>query len=50
MVRHNVYFWLDESLSDDDKVAFEGGLKARFEIDVVSAGSFGRAAETPERR
>ena len=49
MVRHNVYFWLDEPLSDDDKVAFEGGLGALFEIDVVSTGSFGRAAETPER-
>tara|TARA_R110000850_G_scaffold145753_14_gene267995 strand:+ start:2240 stop:2542 length:303 start_codon:yes stop_codon:yes gene_type:complete len=49
MVRHNVYFWLDESLSDDEKAAFEGGLKALFEIDVVASGSFGLAAGTPER-
>ncbi|MAB75845.1 MAG: transcription-repair coupling factor [Verrucomicrobiales bacterium] len=49
MIRHSVYFWLDDSLSEDDAVAFEGGLRALFEIDVVSAGSFGRAAGTPER-
>lgn len=49
MVRHNVYFWLDESLSDDDKLAFEGGLKALFEIDVVANGTYGKAAGTPER-
>ena len=35
MVRHNVYFWLDESLSDDDKVAFEGGLGALFEMRLA---------------
>tara|TARA_R110002096_G_scaffold33146_10_gene95901 strand:+ start:810 stop:1112 length:303 start_codon:yes stop_codon:yes gene_type:complete len=49
MVRHNVYFWLDDSLSADNKTAFEGGLKALFDIDVVSDGSFGSAAGTPER-
>lgn len=47
MIRHSVYFWLDNSLCDDD--AFERGLRALFEIEVVSAGSFGRAAGTPER-
>lgn len=49
MVRHNVYFWLDESLSDEDKTSFEGGLRALFDIDVVANGSFGKAAGTPER-
>ncbi|MBP84520.1 MAG: transcription-repair coupling factor [Verrucomicrobiales bacterium] len=49
MIRHSVFFWLDDSLCDDDKAAFEGGLAALFEIEVVSAGSFGRAAGTPER-
>lgn len=49
MVRHNVYFWLDESLSDEEKASFEGGLKALFEIDVVANGSFGKPAGTPER-
>ena len=49
MVRHNVYFWLDESLSDEQKSSFEDGLRALFEIDVVKNGSFGKAATTPER-
>ena len=49
MVRHNVYFWLDESLSDQERTSFEGGLKALFEIDVVAKGSFGKPAGTPER-
>lgn len=49
MVRHNVYFWLDESLSDEEKASFEGGLRALFDIDVVANGSFGKAAGTPER-
>lgn len=49
MVRHNVYFWLDESLTDEQKVEFEGGLAALGEIDVVQSGTYGKAAGTPER-
>jgi len=49
MVRHNVYFWLDPSLTDEQKTAFEGGLRALFAIDVVAGGSFGKAAATPVR-
>jgi hypothetical protein len=49
MVRHNVFFWLDPNLTDQDKSAFEGGLQALFKIDVVSRGSFGKSADTPER-
>lgn len=49
MVRHNVYFWLDESLSEEQKASFEDGLRALFEIDVVANGTFGKAAATPER-
>jgi len=49
MVRHNVYFWLVETLSDEDKAAFEDGMRALFEIDLVSGGNFGTAAATPER-
>jgi len=47
MVRHNVYFWLDPSLTDEQKTSFEGGLRALFVIDVVARGSFGKAAATP---
>jgi hypothetical protein len=49
MVRHNVFFWLDESLTEEDRTSFEGGLRALFEIDVVPNGYFGKPADTPER-
>ena len=49
MVRHNVFFWLEPDLSEEDKSAFEGGLEALFKIDVVSTGNFGKSADTPER-
>jgi len=49
MVRHSVYFWLDDSLDDDDRLAFEDGMRTLFAIDAVRDGRFGRPAETPER-
>ena len=49
MVRHSVYFWLDESLGDEQKQQFEGGLRALFEIDVVRHGEFATPAATPSR-
>jgi len=49
MVRHSVYFWLDESLTESQRTAFERGLRALFEIDVVAHGNFGTAAATPDR-
>ena len=49
MMRHNVYFWLDETLGDEEKAAFEGGLATLAEIDVVQSGTYGKAAGTPER-
>lgn len=49
MIRHTVYFWLDESLTDEQKTAFEGGLRALFDIDVVVTGHFGSPAGTPAR-
>ena len=49
MIRHTVYFWLDESLTDDQKTEFEGGLRALFDIDVVVTGHFGKPADTPAR-
>ena len=45
MVRHNVYFWLDPTLTDEQKASFEDGLRALFRIDVVAAGSFGKARQ-----
>jgi len=49
MLRHTVFFWLDETLGEEDKAAFEAGMAALLEIPSVAAGSFGTAAATPER-
>lgn len=49
MLRHNVYFWLDPSLTEEQKTSFEGGLRALSKIDVVAGGSFGVAAATAVR-
>jgi hypothetical protein len=49
MLRHTVYFWLDETLSPEDRAAFEEGMRALFEIPAVSAGTFGKAGATPVR-
>jgi len=49
MVRHNVYFWLESSLTDAQKASFEEGLGALLEIDVVAGGTYGKAAATPVR-
>ena len=49
MVRHNVYFWLDPSLTDAQKASFEEGLRALSKIDVVAGGTFGKPAATPVR-
>ncbi|MCF6312641.1 MAG: Dabb family protein [Verrucomicrobiales bacterium] len=49
MIRHSVYFWLDESLDSEQKLRFEGGMRALFDMEVVKNGSYGKAADTPER-
>lgn len=49
MVRHNVYFWLEETVTDAQRSSFEEGLKALSDIDVVAHASFGVPAGTPER-
>lgn len=49
MMTHSVYFWLEPSLTPLQKAEFERGLKALFKIEMVSAGRFGKAADTPTR-
>lgn len=49
MVRHSVYFWLIDGLTDEQKRQFEAGLRALFDIDVVKQGNYGKPAATPER-
>jgi Stress responsive A/B Barrel Domain len=49
MVRHNVFFWLVDSLGDAEKLSFEKGLAALSEISVIKKAMFGKAAQTPVR-
>jgi hypothetical protein len=49
MMIHNVYFWLKEGISDDDRKAFEEGLRGLFAVEEIDEGSFGKPAATPER-
>lgn len=49
MIRHSVYFWLDESLSSVQKQEFVVGMRALFDMEVVKNGSCGTAADTPDR-
>ncbi len=49
MMMHSVYFWLDDSLSAEQKAEFERGMRALFDIGVVATGKIGTAAETSER-
>jgi hypothetical protein len=49
MVRHNVYFWLHDTVTDEQRSEFERGLAALGDIDVVSLGSYGKPAGTPVR-
>lgn len=49
MIRHSVFFWLDESLTAEQKNSFEEGLGSLAVIDVVTSARFGTAAATPER-
>lgn len=49
MVRHNVYFWLEPSLTGEQKSAFEAGLAALGDIDAVATAAFAKPAATPVR-
>ena len=48
MFIHNVYFWLENGLTDDDSAAFERGLQSLCQNPPVKSGYFGKpAASTP---
>ena len=46
MFIHNVYFWLENSLSDVDITAFEGGLQSLCQNPPVKSGYYGKPAGT----
>lgn len=49
-MEHHVYFWLNDGHQNDEaRTAFEGGLKALFEIEEVGGGAWGKPAQTEVR-
>ncbi len=46
MIIHHVYFWLKESLSEDDKAKFVRGLRSLAEIDALKMSDIGVPAGT----
>ena len=46
---HNVYFWLNKELKNEDTLSFEGGLQSLTEASEVQTGHFGKPASTEAR-
>lgn len=46
MHNHQVYFWLNDSLSDSARKEFETGLQTLIGISLVKGGYFGKPADT----
>lgn len=49
MIYHTAYFWLKTSLSKDEVLDFEKGLKSLQGIPLVKSGGFGSPAATLKR-
>ena len=50
MLMHNVYFWLPDDISDDDRKAFgEEGLASLVTIEGTVSSGYGIPAATPKR-
>ena len=46
MLIHNVYFWLQPNLSDEDRSAFAKGLDHLVAKALADSGSYGKPADT----
>jgi hypothetical protein len=49
MLQHNVYFYLKESVSAEDKKEFENGLQKLLLIDVIHNSEIGKTGSTEAR-
>ncbi|WP_375577975.1 hypothetical protein ABWH96_13075 [Marivirga tractuosa] len=49
MLQHNVYFYLNDSISEDDKKEFEKGLQKLLSIKVVHKSEVGITGSTKSR-
>ncbi len=49
MIKHTLYFYFKEDVSDDEKLQFESDLRALLEIPYISSSLIGRPAQTESR-
>ena len=50
MIVHNVYFWLNEDVTESEKNNFEKGIKSFLDaVDRVQMYEIGTPAKTPDR-
>lgn len=49
MLQHNVYFYLNDDVTEDEKVQFEEGLHELLSIDEIFKSHIGTPGSTPER-
>lgn len=49
MLAHNVYFYLNEDVTEEEKKQFEAGLETLLSIPEIHGGEIGIPAETEER-
>lgn len=50
MIRHNVYFWLKDTVTNSQKKEFEKGLKKFLSsVDEIESADIGIPAGTPDR-
>ena len=46
---HNVYFWLKENVTEEQKTAFEGGLRKLSTCPTILTYYYGKPAGTPRQ-
>ena len=49
MLVHNVYFWLKEGLSEEERAAFRAGVESLCAIEMAEAAYVGTPADTADR-
>lgn len=49
MLQHNVYFYLNDDVTEDERAQFEDGLHELLSIDEIFKSHIGTPGSTPER-
>ena len=48
-MKHNVFFWLKDDITAEQKQTFEQGIKALLKIEEIKSGAWGTPAATEPR-